>query len=67
MGKVSQYMKSGDPASPSPAIKPDKGLKPASLANNKMNKPPRKQKLNDSVVMKRQGSSTHLVITQDGM
>ncbi|HBF25170.1 MAG TPA: hypothetical protein DDW43_06705 [Nitrosomonas sp.] len=59
-------MNNGDVANPSPAIKPAIGLKPTSLVNNKTNKPARKQKPNDNVVMKRQGPSTNLVITQDG-
>jgi len=66
MGKVSQYINSGDVANPRPAIKPAMGLKPVSFAKKRTNKPARKQVPKDKTVMYLQGLSVALEISHVG-
>ena len=66
MGKVSQYMKSGEAAKLVPAIKPVSGLRPISLQKRMKNMPAKKQVKRARAVINCHGSPVNCAITHEG-
>jgi hypothetical protein len=66
IGKVSQYIKSGEAAKLVPATRPARGARRCSPQKRITNRPERKQVVSDRIVMKRQGSPVSCESSQDG-